>query len=67
MTTTHRHPSHRRLDIAGLILTLIGLVSGAFAYWLIDTAHMNILLIVPAIVTTTLGVTHLTKREAPRP
>ena len=66
MTTTHRHPSQRRLDVGGLLLTLIGLASGSFAYWLVEAMHLSVLVIVPAIVATTLGATHLTKREAPR-
>lgn len=65
MTTTHRHPSPRRLDVAGLVLTLIGLLCGAFSYWLIDAVHVSFLVIVPSIVATTLGATHLTKREVP--
>jgi hypothetical protein len=48
-------------------LTLIGLLCGAFSYWLIDAVHMSFLVIVPSIVATTLGATHLTKREVPRP
>jgi hypothetical protein len=45
---------------------LIGLIFGAVAYWLITAEHVNALVIVPSIVATTIGVTHLIKREAPR-
>ncbi len=67
MTTTHSHRVHRRLDVASLILLLIGLVSGVFAYGLITYNEVNALIIIPSIVTITIGATHITKREASRP
>ncbi|EIU63094.1 putative membrane protein [Mycobacteroides abscessus subsp. bolletii 1S-154-0310] len=48
------------------MLTLIGLVFGAVAYWLIDAESANALVIIPAVVAFTIGITNLKKREAPR-
>ena len=64
--TNHRNTARPRLDIASLILTLIGLIFGSVAYWLITAQHVTPLVIVPAVVATTIGVTHLRKWEAPR-
>jgi uncharacterized membrane protein len=50
-----------------LTLLLIGLVSGVFSYWLITYNGVNALVIIPSIVAITIGATHITKREAPRP
>jgi CRISPR/Cas system-associated protein Csm6 len=66
VTTTHKHGSHRRLDLASLALVLIGVVFGALAYWLITVEHMNALVVVPSVVAITIGATNLIKREAPR-
>lgn len=67
MTTTHSRRARRRLDAASLALLLIGLAAGVFSYWLITYRGVNVLIIVPSIVTITIGATHLTKREASRP
>jgi hypothetical protein len=67
MTATHSHRAHRRLDVASLALLLVGVVSGVFSYWLITYQAMNALIIIPSIVTITIGATHITKREASRP
>jgi uncharacterized membrane protein YccC len=64
--TIHRNTARPRLDIASLVLTFIGLIFGSVAYWLITAEHVTALVIVPAVVAFTIGVTHLTKREAPR-
>jgi len=66
VTTTNRHLSRRRLDLSGVVLSCIGLVSGAFSYWLISAEDVNAIVIVPSIVSITVGAMHLTKREAPR-
>lgn len=66
MATNHRNTSRLRLDLPSLTLTLIGLVFGVIAYWLITAEHVNVLVIVPSVVAVTVGVTHLIKREAPR-
>ncbi len=66
MTTTYRRASRRRLDVASLALTLIGLASGAFSYCLVTYADANALVMTPSIVAVTIGITHLIKREAPR-
>ena len=66
MTTTDKSRSHRRLDGASLTLLLIGIVFAILAYWLITVERFNPLLIVPSIVASTLGASHLIKREAPR-
>lgn len=58
--------SRRRLDVAGLTLLLIGLVSGFFAYWLITYQDLNAIIIIPSVIAVTTGATHLTKREALR-
>lgn len=66
MTTNHRNTARYRLDLASAVLTLIGLVFGAVAYWLIDAESANALVIIPSVVAFTIGITHLKKREAPR-
>lgn len=66
MTTKHKHPSRRRLDVASLTLMLIGLIFGVFSYWLITVQDFNVLISIPSIVAATTGAAHLTKREAPR-
>jgi hypothetical protein len=48
------------------VLLLVGALSGLFSYWLITTADVNVLVIVPSIVAATIGALHLTKLEAPR-
>lgn len=63
MTMTH---SHRRLDVAGLVLLLLGLVCGVFAYWLITAHGLNPLILVPSVAAATTGAIHITKREAAR-
>lgn len=62
----HGRGSRRRLDVASLFLLLVGLVGGAFSYWLVTAEHFNVLVIVPSIASVTLSAAHLTKREAPR-
>lgn len=64
MTTLHSHQGHRRIDVAGLILLLIGLTFAVFSYWLITNHGLNALILVPSIVAATTGATHLTKHEA---
>lgn len=64
MTTTHRHRPQRKLDVAGLVLLLIGIVFGIFSYWLIVAEDVNALVLVPSVVAATLGATSLTKIEA---
>lgn len=66
MTTNHRNTARRRLDLPSMGLALIGLIFGAIAYWLISAESANALVIVPSVVAFTIGITHLTKREAPR-
>ncbi|GFG83335.1 hypothetical protein BST10_18780 [Mycolicibacter algericus DSM 45454] len=66
MITNHRSTARRRLDVPSLLLALVGLIFGAISYWLITTAGVNALVIVPSIVAATIGITHLIKREAPR-
>lgn len=64
MTTTHS--SHRRLDVAGLALLLLGLICGVLAYWLITVHNVNPLILVPSVAAATTGASHITKREAAR-
>lgn len=66
MTTNHRNMARHRVDLPSVMLTLIGLIFGAVAYWLITAEGVNALVIVPSIVALTIGITHLIKREAPR-
>lgn len=66
MTMTHNRRSHRRLDVGSLALLLVGLVSGAFSYWLVADHGLNPFIIVPSVVAATIGGTHLSKREATR-
>jgi hypothetical protein len=65
-TTAHSHRAGRRLDVAGLMLFLVGLTSGVAAYWLVTAHGLNPLVIVPAVVAATTGAAHLTKRQVPR-
>ncbi|RDH12972.1 hypothetical protein DVB88_04830 [Tsukamurella pulmonis] len=65
-TTTRSSQSHRRLDVANLIVLVISLLAALFAYALIAYADVNALVIVPSIVVATLSSTHLVKYEAPR-
>lgn len=66
MTMTHSHHSRRRLDLASLLLLLVGIGAGVFAYWLVADQGFTPLVIVPAIVAATVGASHLVKREAIR-
>lgn len=66
MTTLRRHAPRLRLDVASLVLLLIGLVFGVISYWLIDAREVNVLVIVPSIVAVTVGAMNLMKRQAPR-
>lgn len=66
MTTTDRRISRRRLDVPSLALTMIGLASGVFSYFLVTYADVNALVMVPSVVAVTVGATHLVKREASR-
>lgn len=66
MTTSRRIHSRRRLDVASLILTLVGLAFSALAFWLVSAERVNALIVIPAIVAVTIGATHLVKYEAPR-
>lgn len=59
-------PPQRRLDVSGLMLLLIGLLSLATALWAVQSFSLTPLLIAPAIITSTLGASHLTKWESPR-
>lgn len=65
MTKT-RGSSSRRLDVASLLLLLIGLVSAVGSCWLIGNSGFNALVIVPSIIAATVGATHLLQREASR-
>ena len=65
-TTTRSHRSRRRLDVASLILFLVGLAFGALCYWLITSHGANVLIMVPSVVAATVGITHIVKREATR-
>jgi hypothetical protein len=68
-TTTHSRRAHpdarRRLDLASAMLTSVGVLAGVLAYWLITAHGTSPLLLIPAIVATTIGATHLVKYEAP--
>lgn len=66
MMMANRAGSHRRLDLWSLILMFIGLAFGAFAFWLVNTAYFSALIVIPSIVSFTIGTTHLFKLEAPR-
>ncbi|MBL3689482.1 hypothetical protein D3226_05840 [Leucobacter chromiireducens subsp. chromiireducens] len=64
--TNHRYIPRRRLDVASLILTVVGLVFGVFSYLLIVHGGVTPLLLVPSVIALTIGATHLVKHEAPR-
>lgn len=66
MTTTNRTHSHRHLDVASLLLLLVGVVFGAFSYWLVADEGISALVLIPSIIAATTGATHITKRQAPR-
>lgn len=63
--TTHRSQSRRRLDFFNLVLLAVSVVSGIFAYALVEQG-MSALLLIPAVAAATIGATHLIKHEAPR-
>lgn len=65
MTMRNQDP-RRRLDVGSLILLVVGLLSAVFSYWLITSANINPIILVPSIVAATIGALHLTKIEAPR-
>lgn len=60
MTTTHRHKPRRRLDVAGLVLLLTGIMFGVLACWLIESEGYPVLIIIPSIIAGTLGASNLT-------
>jgi hypothetical protein len=66
MTMTHSHESRRRLDTPSALLLVVGIIFGTVAYWLITEHGLNPLFLIPSVVAATMGITHLTKREAPR-
>ena len=66
MTTTQQARPRRRLDIASVLLALIGVLSGVVAYWLISTRGTNPLILVPAVVAVTIGLSHMFRYEVPR-
>lgn len=55
-----------RVDLSGVLLLIIGLLSGTLAYVMITSGGVNPLVLVPSVVAATLGATSMTKREAPR-
>lgn len=68
MTTMIQSPqrSRRRIDVPSLGLLLLGLVTGAIAYWLSVEADQSPLWLIPSVVAVTVGAMHLIKREARR-
>lgn len=66
MANTTRQRPQRRIDVAGLISAVVGVAFAIVSYYLIVNANINPLVIVPSIVTATLGFANLTKLEAPR-
>lgn len=66
MMTANRTGARRRLDLWGVSLIFIGLAFGVFAFWLVNTAHFNALIVIPSIVSFTIGTAHMFKLEAPR-
>lgn len=60
------HRSRRAIDYAGLSLAVVGLIASACAYILITYGDANALIIVPGVVTLTIGSTNLTKQTADR-
>ncbi|NKU55005.1 hypothetical protein GS881_15775 [Rhodococcus hoagii] len=66
MTTTAKREPRRRLDVANLVLLVIGVIFAVVSYCLVTYADTNVLVIAPSIVAITMGATHLVKREVPR-
>lgn len=62
----HSQNSHRRLDVAGLTLFLIGFLSGFYALWAIANYGLIPLILIPSVIAATTGAMHLTKWEAKR-
>ncbi|MDQ2737156.1 MAG: hypothetical protein M3Y35_00695 [Actinomycetota bacterium] len=63
----HNEPevrSHRRVDVASLLLLLVGLASAWCCYRLVTDHDTNPLILIPSIVAATVGARHITKREA---
>ena len=63
--TIKNRPS-RTIDVASLILLLIGIFSFILAYMLIQNDDADALLLVPAVVATTTGALNITTIKAPR-
>jgi len=66
MTTMTRSSvrARRRLDLASLALLIVGIVFGVIAYALVRLEGSDPLIMVPAVVAATLGISNLTKRQA---
>lgn len=54
----------RRLDVASLLLMLVGIVCGALSGWLIANEGHHPLLLLPSVFAAITGARHLTKWEA---
>jgi hypothetical protein len=56
----------RRLDVASLILMLVGFTSGYLSWRLVTERDFNALILVPSVMAVATGSIHITKRTAPR-
>lgn len=65
-TPTTRLPGRRRLSVSSLLLVLTGIVCALLARHLILAGDLDPLLMVPAIVATTVGAANLVVRVADR-
>lgn len=62
-----KSPQRRRIDVASLVLLVIGLSSGLWAFALVEHQGMSPLIFVPPVVAATVGLTNITKKVAPHP
>lgn len=64
-----QHPHHSRrktINVSSCFLLAAGIISGVFAYDLIESAGANSLFLVPSIVAITTALLNLTTYKPPR-
>ena len=67
LTAMTRHePPKRKLDLSSLALFLLGCATGIYAYVLTQTTEANALVLVPSVVTATIGALNITTTKSPR-
>lgn len=64
-TSTVIKKPRKRLDIASLLLAIVGTTAGIMSYFLIENSDVTALALIPSVVATTVGLSNLTKLEIP--